>query len=39
MRLFVPYEMYAKYSIGVALVSLSQGAAYFSLGHRAKEEE
>lgn len=32
MRLFVPYEIFAKYSIGIALISLSQGAAYFSLG-------
>lgn len=32
MKLWVPYETYAKYSIGLGLISLSQGAAYFSLG-------
>lgn len=32
IRLFVPYEVYAKYSIGIALVSLAHGAAYFCLG-------
>lgn len=32
MRLWVPYEIYAKYSIGLGLLNLAQGAAYFSLG-------
>lgn len=32
MRLWVPFEIYAKYTIGLGLLNLAQGAAYFSLG-------
>lgn len=35
MRLWVPYEAYARLCIGLGFISLSQGAAYFCLGNMA----
>mmetsp|Transcript_97187 Transcript_97187/g.173142 ORF Transcript_97187/g.173142 Transcript_97187/m.173142 type:complete len:730 (-) Transcript_97187:132-2321(-) len=32
MRLWVPYELHARFCIGLGFISLSQGAAYFVLG-------
>eukprot|EP00443_Scrippsiella_acuminata_P049379 CAMPEP_0115380816 /NCGR_PEP_ID=MMETSP0271-20121206/5245_1 /TAXON_ID=71861 /ORGANISM="Scrippsiella trochoidea, Strain CCMP3099" /LENGTH=627 /DNA_ID=CAMNT_0002804067 /DNA_START=124 /DNA_END=2003 /DNA_ORIENTATION=+ len=33
MRLWQPYDTYSKYSMGLGIIALGQGSAYFSLGH------
>lgn len=33
MRLWQPYDTYSKYSMGLGIVCLGQGSAYFFLGH------
>eukprot|EP00928_Gymnodinium_smaydae_P011105 TRINITY_DN14141_c0_g2_i2.p1 TRINITY_DN14141_c0_g2~~TRINITY_DN14141_c0_g2_i2.p1 ORF type:complete len:860 (+),score=96.11 TRINITY_DN14141_c0_g2_i2:72-2651(+) len=32
MRLWLPYDTYAKYSMGLGIIALGQGSAYFTLG-------